>query len=207
MRKDNPFKVSQLFQYLLQGIMVAAPVIITFYILFSLITSIDGLIPLITYTDASGKVHVQNYGLGIVVLALILIIIGYFSYFFITNRLITLLDGIMHRLPGINHIYSTAKDFLEAFAGEKRKFTVHVLANVDDNDVWRVGFITNNDMSDFGLEEFVAVYIPISYSIAGNVYIIPRNRIKPITHISSAQAMKFAVSGGITQMVEEPGTK
>jgi uncharacterized membrane protein len=206
MLQNNPFKIRQIFKYLLQGVMVAAPVLVTFYILFSLVSYIDGLIPLNTYVDAAGKTRVQNYGLGIVVLLLLLILVGYISYFFITNRLIVLFDKIMHRLPGVNHIYSTAKDFLEAFAGEKRKFTVHVLANVDDNDVWRVGFITNQDMSDFGLEDYIAVYIPISYSIAGNVYIIPRNRVKPITHISSAQAMKFAVSGGITDVDEETPT-
>ena len=75
-----------------------------------------------------------------------------------------------------------------------------MLANVDDNNVWRVGFITNNDMSDFGLVEYVAVYIPMAYSVAGNVYIIPRNRVKRITNISSAQTMKFAVSGGVTSI-------
>jgi len=43
----------------------------------------------------------------------------------------------------------------------------------------------------------------MSYSVAGNVYIIPRNRVKPITNISSAQSMKFAVSGGVTDVVED----
>ncbi len=50
--------------------------------------------------------------------------------------------------------------------------------------------------------DFVAVYIPISYSVAGNVYIIPKERIRPITNISSAQTMKFAVSGGVTDVIE-----
>ena len=77
-----------------------------------------------------------------------------------------------------------------------------MLANVDDNDVWRVGFITKNDMADFGLLNYVAVYIPMAYSVAGNVYIIPRERIKHITNISSAQTMKFAVSGGVTEIDE-----
>ena len=76
------------------------------------------------------------------------------------------------------------------------------MANVDDNDVWRMGFITNDDMSDFGLKDYVAVYIPMAYSVAGNVYIIPRERVRPITHISSAQTMKFAVSGGVTAVDE-----
>jgi uncharacterized membrane protein len=58
-------------------------------------------------------------------------------------------------------------------------------------------------MSDFGLNDYVSVYIPMAYSVAGNVYVIPRARIKAITHISSAQTMKFAVSGGVTDIDEE----
>ena len=77
------------------------------------------------------------------------------------------------------------------------------LANVDDNDVWRIGFVTKDDMEEFGLKDYVSVYIPMAYSVAGNVYIIPKNRIKPITHISASQTMKFAVSGGVTSIVEE----
>jgi uncharacterized membrane protein len=49
-------------------------------------------------------------------------------------------DTVLEKTPGIKFIYSTLKDFFEAFAGEKKKFTHNVLANVDDNDVWRVGF-------------------------------------------------------------------
>ena len=81
-----------------------------------------------------------------------------------------------------------------------------MLANVDDNDVWRVGFITKDDMVDFGLSNYVAVYIPMAYSVAGNVYIIPKNRIRNIENISSAQTMKFAVSGGVAEIEEIEST-
>src|SRR5205823_2657189 len=100
--------------------------------------------------------------------------------------------------------YSFIKDFFEAFAGSKKKFTKGVLANVENNSVWRVGFITQDDMSRFELVDYVAVYVPMAYSVAGNVYIIPKERIRPITNISSAQTMKFAVSGGVTEFVDDP---
>jgi uncharacterized membrane protein len=128
--------------------------------------------------------------------------IGYFSSFFINSRIVNFIDKFFERTPGLKHIYTTTRDFFEAFAGDKKKFTKNVLANVDDNDVWRMGFITNDDMSDFGLKDYVAVYIPAAYSVAGNVYIIPRERVRPITNISSAQTMKFAVSGGVTAVDE-----
>ena len=199
----NTFEYKKLLQYFLQGLLVLAPILITFYILFSVVTSIDSLIPIFTFTDKTGAVKVQNYGLGFLIIILIIILIGYFSYFFISNRIIVFLDRLMQRLPGLKHIYSTTRDFFEAFAGDKKKFTHNVLANVDDNDVWRIGFVTKEDMEEFGLKDYVAVYIPMAYSVAGNVYVIPKNRVKEITHISSSQTMKFTVSGGVTSIDDD----
>ncbi|HEV8504982.1 MAG TPA: DUF502 domain-containing protein, partial [Chitinophagaceae bacterium] len=76
-------------------------------------------------------------------------------------------------------------------------------ANVDDTDVWRIGFITQRDMSNWGLQNHLAVYVPMAYSIAGNVYILPSNRVKPITSITSSDAMKFAISGGVTSVDDD----
>ncbi len=201
---EKPFEYRKLLQYFLQGLLIMAPVAITLYSLFFVISTIDSWLPIFSYTDEAGIKHVQNYGLGFVIIIGAIVLIGYFSSFFITSRIVSFMDKFMQKAPGIKHIYGTTRDFFEAFAGDKKKFTQNVLANVDDNDVWRLGFITKDDMSDFGLAEFVAVYIPMSYSVAGNVYVIPRSRVKPITNINSAQTMKFAVSGGVTHVSEEP---
>ena len=77
------------------------------------------------------------------------------------------------------------------------------MANVDDTDIWRVGFITQDDMSSFGMENYVAVYLPMAYSVAEMCILFPKRRVKPITNISATQSMKFAVSGGVTEMSNE----
>lgn len=190
-------------QYFLQGLLILAPVTITAYSIYWAVSSIDSWIPIFTYIDKSGQVHVRNYGIGFVLIIAALISIGYFSSFFITGRIVSFMDKVLEKTPGIKYIYSTTRDFFEAFAGDKKKFTKNVLANVDDNDVWRVGFITQDDMLEFGLKDYVAVYIPMSYSVAGNVYIIRKERVRPIVNISASQSMKFAVSGGVTSIEEE----
>ena len=199
----SPFRYKKLLQYFLQGLLILAPIAITAYSIFWVVTSIDSLLPIFTYQDLQGNVKVQNYGIGFVIIIAALVVIGYFSSFFITGRVVSFVDKILEKTPGIKHIYSTTRDFFEAFAGDKKKFTKNVLANVDDNDVWRFGFITRDDMEEFGLKDYVTVYIPMAYSVAGNVYVIPKERIRTITNISAAQTMKFAVSGGITEVDEE----
>lgn len=203
----NNFNYKKSLQYFLQGLLVLGPVLITAYVLYWAVSSIDSLIPIFSYTDAKGVVHVRNYGIGFVIIIAFLIIIGYISSFFITSRFVSFFDKLLEKTPGIKHIYGTTRDFFEAFAGENKKFTKHVLANIDDNDVWRFGFITREDMEDFGLKDYVTVYVPMAYSIAGNVYVIPKNRVRLIDNISASQTMKFAVSGGVTDIDEDENKK
>lgn len=197
------FKFSKLLQYFLQGLLVIGPVAITIYFVYWVVSTIDGKIPLFTAKGADGKVYVQNYGLGFLIVIVAIILTGYISSFFFKNRLFNLFDSMMHKTPGIRFIYSTVKDFFEAFAGEKKKFNKPVLANIDDNDVWRVGFITQEEAAEFGFRDYVAVYIPMSYSIAGNVYLLPRLRVRAITDINATDAMKFAISGGVTNVDDD----
>ncbi len=198
------FNYKQLFQYFLQGLLVLAPVVVTGYALYWVVTSIDELLPIFTIIDDQGKVKVRNFGLGFVIIIVAISIVGYLSTFFIQSRIFNLFDHWLEKVPGIKFVYTTVKDFFEAFAGEKKKFNKPVLANVDDNDVWRVAFLTRDDMDDFGLKDYVAVYVPMSYSISGNVYLIPSNRIKSLEgHVTGSEAMKFAISGGVTKLEEE----
>ncbi|MFT3845798.1 MAG: DUF502 domain-containing protein [Lacibacter sp.] len=198
------FSYRNFLQYFLQGLLVLAPVAITAYAIYFIITSIDDLIPIFTFTDEGGNVKVRNFGLGFVIVIVTISLVGYLSTFFIQSRLFNMFDRWLEKAPGIKFIYTTVKDFFEAFAGEKKKFNKPVLANIDDNDVWRVAFLTKNDMEDFGLKDYVAVYVPMSYSIAGNVYLIPASRVKPIDQfVTPGEAMKFAISGGVTKVEED----
>ncbi len=200
--KSEGFKISKLFQYFLQGVLIIAPITITIYTIYWVVSSIDNLIPIFYTKSQDGRFVVQNYGLGFLIIILAICLIGYLSSFFIKLKMFSLFESMMAKTPGIRFIYTTVKDFFEAFAGEKKKFNKPVLANIDDNDVWRVGFITQEEVKDFHFIDYVAVYIPASYSIAGNVYLLPRNRVKPITNINATDAMKFAISGGVTHIQE-----
>jgi uncharacterized membrane protein len=183
-------------QYFLQGLLILGPVSITIYFIYIVFDKIDGIL----------RPAINIPGLGFVIILAFILFIGYLSSFFVMGRILSVFDKILEKTPGIKLFYSFVRDFFEAFAGNKKKFTNNVLANVDDTDIWRVGFITQDDMGIFGMEDYVAVYLPMAYSVAGNVYIVPKEKVRPITSISAAQTMKFAVSGGVTQTISDlPG--
>jgi len=202
MKRSLIFKKT--FQYFLQGILVLAPILITIYAVYWVIKSIDTLLPIFTIIDDKGNISVQNFGLGFLLILSTITLIGYLSSFFIRSRIFNLFEDWLEKVPGIKFIYGTSKDFFEAFAGEKKKFNKPVLANIDDNDVWRIDFLTQESMEEFGLEDYVSVYVPMSYSISGNLYFIPTNRIKKLdAGISPSEAMKFAISGGVTAVDDD----
>jgi len=204
----EPFRWKSIIKYLLQGLLVIAPIAVTIYAIYWIVSTVDNWLPIFRQPVKDFEGHtigyeVKNYGLGFVIVIVSVILIGYLSSFFIQSRLFSLFDKWLEKTPGVKYIYSSVRDFFEAFAGEKKKFDKPVLANVDDTDVWRIGFITQKDMTHWGLQNYLAVYIPMAYSIAGNVYILPSNRVKPITSITSSDAMKFAISGGLTHVDED----
>ncbi|MBN9352028.1 MAG: DUF502 domain-containing protein [Chitinophagaceae bacterium] len=185
-------KTSRLLQYFLQGLLILGPFALTVYVIYIVFEKIDNIL----------RPAINIPGLGFLIIIAFIIITGWLSSFFVLNRLLSFFDHILERTPGIKLLYSFLRDFFEAFAGNKKKFTQNVLANVDYADVWRVGFITQQDMLNFGMKDYVAVYLPMAYSVAGNVYIVPRQNIRLIPGISASDAMKFALSGGVSQKEE-----
>ena len=194
----------------MQGLLILAPISITIWTVVSVFNWIDGILPNLVYslapkllgTDVTGAPR-RIPGLGFVVFIGIALIVGYISPNFIVSRVVDFFESVLERTPGIKFIYSTLKDFFEAFAGSKRKFTKAVLVNIKADDVWQVGFITQEELQEFDLQEYVAVYVPQSYAFAGDLYFVKRDRVRVLTDISSADAMKFAISGGVTEIEEQ----
>ena len=208
MKSQHIFK--KFIQYFLQGLIILAPIAITIYAVTALFNFIDNILPsLIGYffptllgTDGAGNPK-KIPGLGFILVTLIVILVGYISSSFIVSKLVDLLDKILERTPGIKLLYSTVKDFFEAFAGNKRKFDKAVLVCTETTDVWQIGFITQQDLHEFGLQDYMAVYIPQSYAFTGRLYFVKGDRVRLLTDVNSTEAMKFAISGGVTTIEDD----
>jgi uncharacterized membrane protein len=205
----EPFKWKKVIQYLLQGLLVIAPLAITAYTIYWIVSTVDNWLPIFRQPikDFQGNItgyKVKNYGLGFVIVLAVVIIIGYLSSFFIQSRIFNLFDRWLEKTPGVKFIYSSVRDFFNAFAGDKKKFNKAVLANVFSTDVWIIGFLTDEEMSKFEMgADMVAVYVPQAYNFAGQLYVLPRNKIRHIDSITSGEAMKYAVTGGVVDLDDE----
>lgn len=201
--------LAKLLQLFFQGVIVLAPIGITIWVVLGLFNFVDDILPNVVHAispsflpkDANGNLN-KIPGLGFVVVIVLVLFVGWVSSLFFVGRLVAVLDAVLEKTPGIKFIYSSVKDFLEAFAGNKKKFDKPVLVNIDAPDVWRVGFITQQDTHHFGLLEHVTVYVPHSYAISGITYLVPRERVRQLPNVSAADAMKYTVSGGVTDVHE-----
>ncbi len=197
--------LTSLAQRFFQGVIVLAPIGVTIWVVVSLFNWVDNFLPNVLsvifpqkFISVNGQVP-KVTGLGFLVVIALVLIVGWLSSLFFIERLMSIFDKILEKTPGVKIIYSSVKDFLEAFAGNKKKFDEPVLVNVDSSDVWRIGFITQKNTIHFGMDQYVTVYVPHSYAISGITYIVPTTRIKKFPKgVSAAEAMKYVVSGGVT---------
>jgi uncharacterized membrane protein len=201
-RKKILSTVAQLF---FQGVVVLAPIGVTIWVVVSLFNWVDNFLPNLLniifplqFTEVDGQIP-KVTGLGFVVAITLVLLVGWLSSLFFVERLMSIFDKILEKTPGVKIIYSSVKDFLEAFAGNKKKFDKPVLVCIDAEDIWRIGFITQENCEHLGLKDHVTVYVPHSYAISGISFILPLSKTKKLPkHINAAEAMKYVVSGGVT---------
>ncbi|MGY0037758.1 DUF502 domain-containing protein [Pedobacter sp. NJ-S-72] len=133
-------------------------------------------------------------GLGLALVVALILTAGIFVTNFVTEPMYNWFNRWMNRLPGLNFIYSSIKDLTEAFVGDEKKFNHPVLVEMTA-DIKRIGFLTQNDLSSIGLPGDCVVYFPFSYSFAGQVCVVSKDKIKELD-MNAADAMKLVVSGG-----------
>ena len=196
MENRYKFYFSKLLKYFGQGLLFVAPLGLTIFILFWIFNKLDSMF------------EIGIPGLGLLILFVGVVIIGFLGPILLTNPMFSYFDKLINKTPIVKIIYTSVRDFLQAFVGNKKKFTEPVLIKLSkDTEVEQMGFLTQKDLGFLGIEgNKVSVYIPFSYSIMGTVYIVPSENVRHI-NASPTDAMKFIISGGVTQSNEGEDAK
>jgi len=182
-----------LFRSFLQGLILLSPIAITAYLIYTVFDGIDHIIPK------------MPRGIGFVIIVSFITILGYLgTKLFVGRWLFDAFGHVLEQTPGVKFIYSSIRDIISSFVGDKKRFNKPVWVCVSHNpEIWRIGFMTQKDMTQLGLADMVAVYLPHAYAISGWVIVTDFKNIKPVKDMTSGEAMKFAVSGGVTTVEDE----
>ncbi|MCY4614405.1 MAG: DUF502 domain-containing protein [Nitrospira sp.] len=173
-------------QNFFEGLFLVVPVAVTIYVVFLVFNFIDGWL------------NIPIPGIGFILTIGMLVLVGRLASNVFFRGAMGSLEKVLTRTPFVKLVYTSLKDLIEAFMGEKKRFDQPVLVTLmPGGNAEAIGFVTRQNLDLLGLEDRVAVYFPQSYNFAGNLLIVPRSQIRPL-HADSADIMTFIVSGGVS---------
>jgi len=184
----RPVPMKRLLGYFLRGLVLVAPLAVTAYVCWLVFVTIDGWLGL------------PVPGAGFAATVLLVTLVGFLGSSLAARTLaglLALVERAVTRLPFVRLLYTSTKDLLNAFVGERRRFDRPVTLDLGAGGLRLLGFVTSDDLRHLGLRDHVAVYVPQSYNFAGNLVVAPASSVAPLA-ADSAAVMAFIVSGGVT---------
>ncbi|MFZ4862904.1 DUF502 domain-containing protein [Sphingobacterium sp. Mn56C] len=188
----------KLLYFLIKGILVIVPLGGAVFLIVWIVASLDNALNITQHFLQDENGHpLYIPGIGILTVLLLLILVGMIFTNLVTEPIKNWLSRTVNRIPLFNTLYSSIKDFTEAFVGDAKKFNEPVLVEVNETGLKKIGFLTQRDLHKIGLEGEVIVYFPYSYSFAGQVVVAKSERVTKL-NMSATDAMKLVVSGGVS---------
>jgi uncharacterized membrane protein len=181
--------LKKLAQYFLRGLIVLAPIGITGYVFW------------VVFRTVEGWFDFRYPGLGLAVTLAAVTLIGFLSSFVLTRGAVALLERLLDRLPFVRLLHTSLRDLASAFVGPGKRFDRPVLVEIVPGGARFVGFVTRDALDVLGLPGHVAVYLPQSYNFAGQLVVVPRERVETLP-VASSETLAFVVSGGISGATE-----
>jgi uncharacterized membrane protein len=189
--------------YFLAGILVTAPITITLYSVWIFVDFVDGKVtPLIP-----GQYNPSTYlpfdipGLGLVVMTVILMFIGWLTAGFMGRLFLRISERILRRMPVIRSIYSAIKQIFETvLKKQSNAFREAVLVEYPRRGIWVIAFITGRtegEIQHVTKEEVVNIFLPTTPNpTSGFLLFVPKKELISLS-MTVEEAIKMVISGGI----------
>ena len=192
--------------YFLTGVLVSAPVFITFWIVFSLVKFFDQLItPLIPfYINPNYYLPTDVPGLGLIVLVALLVFIGFITASFFGSLILRKTESLITKIPLIKAFYKTIKQIIETiFKNNSNAFRDVVLLEYPRKGLWVLGFTTGEVkgvIKNKINQQLVNVFVPTTPNpTSGFLLMVPKSQLKYLNS-KVDDAIKTIVSAGIIDL-------
>ena len=200
---------SKLKAYFFTGILVTAPVAMTFYLAYKLIVWVDVLVNKMLPPKFLPDTYLPFTipGLGFIVLIGLLIVIGMFATGFLGKFFLKLGEWIVYKLPFISSVYSLFKQVFSTFLSNKNNaFNKVVMLEYPRKGIWILGLVsteTGGEIQEKLPEPMLNVFIPTTPNpTSGFLIFVPQKDVIEVD-ISVEDAIKFVISGGIVNPEDE----
>ena len=203
------FVISKLKTYLFTGILVTAPVLITFYMAYELFLWTDKWSRSLIPPQMAGESLLYYIpGIGVAMLVLALILIGMFTTGFIGKFFVRLGDFIVSKMPLISSIYSLLKQLFETVLSPKsQSFKEAVLIEYPRKGIWIIGFLAGQSSSELQQktptdDKMLSIFVPTTPNpTSGFLVLVPKTEVIKLD-MSVEDALKYVVSCGIVSPEE-----
>jgi uncharacterized membrane protein len=202
--------LARLRAYLLAGILLTAPIAITIYIVWLVVTFVDETVARLLPPDYNPN-HYLPFdvpGLGLVIVSAVLIIIGWLAAGILGRFFVRVSEGVLNRMPVVRSVYGAVKQIFETILAQRANaFSKAVLVQFPSRGMWRIGFVTGQipgNVQDVAPGGLVNVFVPNSPNVtAGFLVLIPPKDLVECD-LTPEEALKLIVSGGIAGRVVRP---
>ena len=189
--------------YFLTGLIVAGPVAVTLWLIWSFVTWVDRLVrPLIPESYRPENLNIPGFGLVIAFVALTLL--GFLTANYVGSKLVDIGDSILNRMPIVRPIYRTSKQIFQTlFSSSGPSFRRVGLVKFPSPDMWSLVFLTQTPSDDIAARlppvEHVAAFMPCTPNpTTGFFFYVPRSEVIELD-ITVEQAMQLIMSAGMVQ--------
>ena len=189
--------------YFMAGVLVTAPIGITFYISWLLIRWVDAQVtPLLP-----PAYNPENYlpfaipGLGLVIVFIVLTFIGWSTAGLLGRLWTRVSEHFLRRMPVIRSVYAAVKQIIETILKQQSNaFREVVLFEYPRRGSWAIGFITGQtqgEVQNLTTDDVVNVFLPTTPNpTSGYLLFIPKKELV-ILDMTVEEGIKMVVSGGI----------
>ena len=198
-------------KYLITGVLVWLPIVVTVWVLTYIINASDQLINLIP-----SRWRPENYtgfkipGLGVIVAVVVLFVTGVFAANVLGRKILEGWDSLLGRIPVVKSIYSSVKKVSESLLSDNgRSFKTPVLVPFPQPDIWTIAFVSGSipavvQKSLSETEEYVSVYVPTTPNHTGGYYIMVKQSDICELDMSVDDALKYVISLGMVMPDDLP---
>lgn len=193
---------SRLKKYFISGLVVLAPLLITFYFFVLIINFADGVLGNFLEPYFEKRFGIYFRGLSILIGAYVVVLIGFFVTNILGKRVFDFFEGFIIRLPLVRQVYPALKEMaVFLFSQDQlRSFKQVVLIEYPRRGIYSFGFLTNDSsprLCEKMKQELCNVFVPSAPGpLTGFVMMVPKKEII-FTDMRIEDAFKFIVSGGV----------
>lgn len=189
-------------KYFITGLLVLVPLVITLWVLNLIISTLDQsllLLPPRLQPESLFGFHLP--GFGTVVTLLIVLVTGLVTRNILGNRLLTLWELLLQRIPVVNSIYSSVKQVSDTlFSSSGNAFRKALLVQYPREGAWTIAFQTGTpggDVKNHLQGDYVSVYVPTTPNPTSGFFLMYRRTDVIELDMSVDEALKYIVSMGV----------